>query len=293
MSSTTRDFLDALVALSDNPLFTEAREKLLEDLSDNELGSLINICLEKNMSRAEHREVALLLLDITARHTKARVNGSRAAVSQVSERTSNNRKRPRSEKEERKAESAHRQTTPLEGPAMTHEVYNLSSDEDGNYEGGQIASDLGAGGSKSEKAIPEIEKMICVPDEHGNTTWKPCAKLPSQLANSILAKFDNDYMSTERHRTIYSMMLRNRYRSVEGGRCVNLYVCGKSSKLAKWTMADGNKDRTCDGCINTGRLCARLVDSNGMIKMLIYPLPSSFSVGKAWHELEYWVRGGI
>jgi hypothetical protein len=82
-------------------------------------------------------------------------------------------------------------------------------------------------------------------------------------------------------------MIRNRERYLESGNCVNVVVYSKSAGQSKWSMSNGNKNSACDLCINKERICARLVEIDKVIKLVIFPLP--VRPNSRWNELEYWV----
>jgi hypothetical protein len=73
-------YLDALVALSGNASFNNARKKLLDKLTNKELDAVIRSCLEDDDSRERWEQVATSLLDIVAKHGVSAENGIEAAV---------------------------------------------------------------------------------------------------------------------------------------------------------------------------------------------------------------------
>lgn len=88
--SSTDDYFDALVALSDSPRCATARQKLFEELSEKELCSVINTCWKELATRAQKEELASCLLDMAAKRAKAGKEAATAAT-----RSEGSRKRHR------------------------------------------------------------------------------------------------------------------------------------------------------------------------------------------------------
>jgi hypothetical protein len=75
-------------------------------------------------------------------------------------------------------------------------------------------------------------------------------------------------------------------------RCVNITVYIQQVYHCRYTKSNGDTKRACDTCVNTKRLCVRVVKNkgdNGRLKMCVYPLPNRFQSGASFDETAYWV----
>lgn len=138
--------------------------------------------------------------------------------------------------------------------------------------------------------IPYVEKVLWLPSETGVEGWQSLSSVPAELAADIQARIDADFLNTEAHRKIFGAMLRRQEKYMVSGMCVNNKVWTGGKRVNEWTEANGDSNWSCDACIGLKRLCARLANVDGTIKLGIYPLPQGNRRSQEWTELEYWVR---
>jgi hypothetical protein len=112
---------------------------------------------------------------------------------------------------------------------------------------------------------------------------------PPQLESRLRQKFDADYRSTEGHGKLLGRMLTYQIGYMALRCCVNNTVYYERAVENTWNTSDRNFSRTCDYCIKTMRSCARLVQLNGVVKLVIYPVPDYPRRGIIQDELVYWV----
>jgi hypothetical protein len=110
------------------------------------------------------------------------------------------------------------------------------------------------------------------------------------LVESQLRKLYGMYTSSNSREKAYGSLLRNYRNYLDGKRCVNNKVINRSRYEMTFELAAENKMRACDQCTRAGRLCARLIEEEGTIKMALYPLATKFRQMVSWKELGFWVR---
>ena len=107
------------------------------------------------------------------------------------------------------------------------------------------------------------------------------------LTASFIAKFDEDYLSTDSHISKWGQLLRLRDTRVATQCCVNDTVILRTKQPVERT---GNMNEACDRCIRTKRLCARLVQHRGVIKLAFFPLSDQYIGDAQMESLDHWVR---
>jgi len=105
------------------------------------------------------------------------------------------------------------------------------------------------------------------------------------LSALIIAKFDEDYLRTGDRIKNWGRYLRHREKMIEGGCCVNDFVVQRTKEAPP--RIDSVEDTTCDRCVRSKRVCAKLVDHDGDIKLCIFPLPAAYRDGRSISELGY------
>jgi hypothetical protein len=141
------------------------------------------------------------------------------------------------------------------------------------------------------KFVPDIQMIVWVADDNEGGTRKSMSSIPLRLSTYLQKKLDSDYNDTPGHTKIYSRMFRFRERNLETAYCANYFVIHRTSSKNIWDEALGNKYRTCDHCIRSKRICARLVKVHGVIQFALFPLPEQRRLDKVWTDVEFWVRG--
>ena len=104
----------------------------------------------------------------------------------------------------------------------------------------------------------------------------------------ISKRFEKDYLSKEVYMADWGKYLRQREEFMASECCVNIYVIGKIKAACQYTIGDPH-ETACDRCINTKRLCARLVKSDDTIKLALFPLPKHLRPYTNPYALGYWV----
>jgi hypothetical protein len=201
MSSAAHAQLNALRALfaSSHPIIVQARLDFFKYISDEDMHKIHQICLDQHVSRASYQDAISALLDAAAANeakAESHYSSSSAAPAMpIGERTSIKRKRP--ESDEQRSESA---LSSLEStPAQHHgHVYDLGSpdgiDDDLRdlmqaFKETPVAKvDIPA--PKTEKSIPQIEKLLCIPNKHGKSTYKSLSTLQGAFITHLQTRFD-------------------------------------------------------------------------------------------------------
>jgi hypothetical protein len=144
-----------------------------------------------------------------------------------------------------------------------------------------------------ESLLSAVEMVFLYPyAPESHESWYRLHTLTYAFQYSMKDKIATDYLSTEGRREKFDVMIRNPDTYIEHGCCVGTKVRAHSHRPVTQSMADGEPDRACDYCIRAKRLCARIVEINGIARLGVYPLPSAFREGQAWTEMGYWVQGG-
>lgn len=123
--------------------------------------------------------------------------------------------------------------------------------------------------------------------------WRPLSDFPPNIRTSFVSKFSADFLTKPRHIKQYASMLRNRETYLTRDLCVGNVTYWGRNEPSKWTKTGGDKELTCDTCINRGRLCARIVMVGSDVKLVFYPLPESSRADVAWNELRYWATDPV
>jgi hypothetical protein len=118
--------------------------------------------------------------------------------------------------------------------------------------------------------------------------WRPLSDFPPNIRTSLVSKFNADFLVKSRHIERYTRMLRNREIQLTRDLCVGNVTYWGRNKPNKWTRTGGDKELTCDTCINRGRFCARVVRVGSDVKLGFYPLPESMRKEVTWNEVRYW-----
>jgi hypothetical protein len=174
MTTATRDYLDALLALSGNPLLTEVRQTLLEKLTDQELGEIGASCSLKYVSRADREEATSLLLDLVASRAKTSANEDQAEVSAPQPRSTNKRKQEENGERRKEARILNRVSGPDEEYTSDDSVddrrFELNEEDSEWIKKAVTPVKPLLRRSRHEQTFLDIEKLLCVPDKHGNST---------------------------------------------------------------------------------------------------------------------------
>ncbi|KAF1920974.1 hypothetical protein BDU57DRAFT_534692 [Ampelomyces quisqualis] len=277
------DYHSALLTLSGNTKFIGARQKLLGSLSNDELGTVMKKCFDSATAREEQEEIAASLLDMVAKQTKSKYIGDQATIE-------NNEA----------VQGADVQEVPVMNNlpltrarrARLYEVIDSSAPgEEQLHNGGNQQTTPGNLHHQTMPApVPAISMALCIPNTRVDSNYKPFSDISRRVARQLRDKFHEDYTSTARHRASYAVMLENKDRDAEDECSVNNVVYKRRAGAMTWVKADGNQHRACDHCINTQRLCARLVHRNEEVVLNIYALPLNLRPDASWRALAFWIR---
>ncbi|KAI4656303.1 hypothetical protein J4E93_001022 [Alternaria ventricosa] len=136
--------------------------------------------------------------------------------------------------------------------------------------------------------IPKLKIGAWVRNTVGCEGWQPLGDLVSSTGNSIHARFLADFA----FRVAYGAVAMEAARYIGGGKCVNIAVWQKGCGQSTFEKAHGNKQRACDTCIRTKRLCVRVVPDGSGAKLCVFPLPEECRGSKALDSIAGWVIGG-
>lgn len=142
------------------------------------------------------------------------------------------------------------------------------------------------------KLVPAIQIVYLHPEYRSYFALDFSDESEDSLATRITKRFDDDYISTDVHIGEWGKLLRLQEKGIKSQCCVNQTIRLRSKHAGGRTLGDefGDMDIACDGCIQRKRLCARLVNTNGVNKLAFFPLPVEMRRMKSIHELGYWVQ---
>jgi hypothetical protein len=176
--SSTDNYFDALVALSDSPRCAAARQKLFEELSEKELCSEIKTCRKEMVTRAEQEDLASCLLNMVAKRAKA---GMEAAMG--ANRSEGSCKRQRtalSVKEEPfEADVRRKRTATTSGASKAtepstkqHEILDAGSEseDDSDWDAPPLITVWSRSGMNVERML-DLPRVVYAPDSHGKATF--------------------------------------------------------------------------------------------------------------------------
>ncbi|KAF1932796.1 uncharacterized protein M421DRAFT_1383 [Didymella exigua CBS 183.55] len=136
--------------------------------------------------------------------------------------------------------------------------------------------------------LPPVEWVFWVQVSEEVGYWRLFSEFPNTAQVLFKCKFSTDYLQKPGHVADYARMLRSRetyrYRDV----CVGNVTYWRRNEPSKRKIAEGNKEMTCDTCLNTGRFCARMVKVDGVVKLGFFPVPDAARNGVGWEKLYYW-----
>ncbi|KAF2133108.1 hypothetical protein P153DRAFT_392965 [Dothidotthia symphoricarpi CBS 119687] len=140
----------------------------------------------------------------------------------------------------------------------------------------------------AETIIPDLEVALFVPDSAGSGEWKTIDLLTATMNHAIRAKFVENFISTASKKKDYERMV-NSPKSYLYGRCLSNVTGRLNISHHTYTKARGNKDRACDFCIKTQRLCVKLVGTAKNLRLGVYPLPENLRYDATWMDMEFWI----
>jgi hypothetical protein len=165
--------------------------------------------------------------------------------------------------------------------AVPRKLRNVPLGQAGMQEKG-VQSD----GQEMATLMPPMIFWVLNVNDGGFGVWKQEHELPSELQVTIRARFGSLYQSTEESNGILRNMLKR------GDEYQQLQCIGSTCAcvVSTYRKSGGNQMRACDGCVDTGSLCAKVLKVCGSLRFGIYALPEDYRQGKAWTDLGYWIQ---
>ncbi|KAF2645056.1 hypothetical protein P280DRAFT_546451 [Massarina eburnea CBS 473.64] len=142
--------------------------------------------------------------------------------------------------------------------------------------------------------LPNLEKLLWIPSAKKTTKGgelRALAELPPDVRIDLMSHFSSTYLTparTKSYKSWHTKVLKNAS-GQERLRCINNVAYIYSSYFPKYSHEPGTMDRACDSCVNTKRVCAKMVRVRGVDVLAVYPLPGPLRRGVGWGELRFWV----
>lgn len=119
--------------------------------------------------------------------------------------------------------------------------------------------------------------------------WRPLSDFPSATQVQFKLKFDADFLQTPRHMRLWAAMLKNCDNYLNRDICVGNTTYRGRKTPSKWTIAGGNKERTCDTCLRAKRFCARMVKVGEVVRLGFFPAAIDEKPTVDWQSIHRWV----
>lgn len=132
------------------------------------------------------------------------------------------------------------------------------------------------------QAIPKIIVILGYP-QHGK--YRPIDYASHQIGNHLLRQLKLDYNFDADDRAAYNCILQFGQAPQCYTRCLNTLVNGRDN--CTWTASNGRERYSCDFCIETGRVCARL-PRGAVNKIAISSILVQLRMRIKATELEFW-----
>ncbi|KAF2828697.1 hypothetical protein CC86DRAFT_380589 [Ophiobolus disseminans] len=115
--------------------------------------------------------------------------------------------------------------------------------------------------------------VLFMPDGTQSGSWQQLKILPPATIRDIQISFYQDNQSDGPRFSKFQWMVADPPTHLDRGYRVSRCTIGRKTQDCRYDQAQGTIFRTCDNCITTKRLCARLVRVGGETKWGIPPLP--------------------
>lgn len=304
MASQNDGLLKLLLALSANPTYAGARDKLYEAVSNEDLDSLIQACLAANAERKARENILSHLLDVTAQHGKdstdthlVRTCAASAVVSEdkrkhtpdngIAETSSGHAVDDGDPSKTRTDVGAHKRSRHTRPHPR---VVDISGDEDGKLTDGKLVPAVEIVQSSMDSQSGRGLWFLVRDTISGRDNWKFANEAPPEFLMALRARFlaQYDLNPAQFLALLNSMNKENMKHGVVF--CINSYKGGKASKSCTFIESDGRQLKACDLCIRTKRLCARVMDCHGTLNLAFYPLPSAHQQARKWTAMGFWMN---
>jgi len=150
-------------------------------------------------------------------------------------------------------------------------------------------------GLKKRWAAQPIEWVYLVPSTEGHMPWIRCLRnIPQTTRDQIDISSSASYGPDEDfpEEKSYEYFVRSWFRKQHAIQGVYLNVFQSRitpSPTMSFDKSSGNKQRACDHCIHTRRLCLRVIHQEHVHKLCLYPLPEDLRAGVTWKAFALWV----
>ncbi|KAH6858837.1 hypothetical protein BKA58DRAFT_49146 [Alternaria rosae] len=288
--STVDSYLKALLALSGNEQLVTPRQHLLQGIDDDDLSELLKKAVGREFARGGLEDIVTVILDVIARdHATASVKNEQVQGNSIQQQSMNEimviNDHPASGGPATSAMSTASKRSPSPSPGIaTRKRSRLDTPPVVATQAGASAGNMSLRDCKMEqiidnKIVPRIDIV----------RWSVHYNIYGDANMSTLfdSKFDEDYLSTDLHRSEWGKLLRLREKGVATQSCVNDTVIMRAKQPGGRT---GHMNEACDRCIRVKRLCTRLMLHKGVIKLAFVPLPLEFRGDARGNSLDYWVR---
>ncbi|KAI4917682.1 hypothetical protein J4E85_009774 [Alternaria conjuncta] len=139
-------------------------------------------------------------------------------------------------------------------------------------------------------AMPVLKIGAWVINAVGLEEWQLLDDVES--GKNIYARFLTDFAANQCKRATYKAVAWNVAHYITEGKCAKIAMWQRGCAQMTFEKAFGNKQRACDTCIRTKRLCVRVVADGFGTKLCAYPLPDACLEDKSLHSIAEWVIGG-
>ncbi|KAH6860582.1 hypothetical protein B0T12DRAFT_482850 [Alternaria alternata] len=125
-----------------------------------------------------------------------------------------------------------------------------------------------------------------------NDGLEPLPKMPLELSVQIRRKIGADFIQgwkcIERYGDMILFQARNFGTS---SHCLSDFTIRRKRGPSTRVQSRGDVWSACDFCIDTRRLCLRMIKVNHHgTEKVVFPLPPQLRIGKHWTEMGFWVR---
>ncbi|KAL6152279.1 hypothetical protein ACJBU6_09156 [Exserohilum turcicum] len=291
MAEQKNTYLEALLMLSNNERFSDARRSLPQSMGDEALEKLVADIIHREFTRRGLEDVASTLLDAIARDGETASEDGGGAL--------DTRQKSSSGTQTRLKRDCLRPLDPPEVSVTRKRTAEAASDTAGQK---RVKYTLRSHTAKEVKPSLRIQTPQLIQGKLapaiGVVYWNPVQHRFSplafddergdSLATRMTKKFDADYLSTYNHVYEWGKLLRLQEKGVASQCCANKTIINRSKYPGTREM--GDMTTACDACIRQKQLCARLVKVEMVNKFAFFPLPSALRVGRQLQEIEFWVQ---
>ena len=105
------------------------------------------------------------------------------------------------------------------------------------------------------------------------------------MVAALVEKLNQDFLMHAGYRATWNNMVRRKDSFTQYNTCVRHILVNRTKKPS---LVHGDRDRTCQECMDGGLLCAKLTKIGKRIVLVINPLPSDIR-GQDGASMDIWV----